>query len=153
MKPLRRYIANYAASLHCYTANTGNNANVANGQQRHHHPILFFCQLYNLNFKFQFFIVNIRLSKDWCTKVQATEERKCKGRDLSNFSFTTICLWFGDYPKGLCLFAIYLPYLSSIYEKANCIAILWTVSPHSLGSCLFRGLWVTCLPHKGGASR
>ena len=51
------------------------------------------------------------------------------------------------------LFLFYLPYLSSIHEKANCIAILWTVSPHSLGSCLFRGLWVTCLPHKGGASR
>ena len=47
----------------------------------------------------------------------------------------------------------YLPYLSSIHEKANCIAILWTVSSHSLGSCLFRGLWATCLPHKGGASR
>ena len=44
----------------------------------------------------------------------------------------------------------YLPYLSSIHEKANCIAILWTGSPHSLGSCLFRGLWATCLPHKGG---
>ena len=26
----------------------------------------------------------------------------------------------------------YLPYLSSIHEKANCIAILWTGSPHSL---------------------
>ena len=52
-----------------------------------------------------------------------------------------------------CFFLFYLPYLSSIHEKANCIAILWTVSPHSLGSCLFRGLWVTCLPHKGGASR
>ena len=38
-----------------------------------------------------------------------------------------------------CLF--YLPFLSSIHEKANCIAILWTGSPHSLGSCLFRGLW------------
>ena len=47
----------------------------------------------------------------------------------------------------------YLPYLSSIHEKASCIAILWTGSPHSLGSCLFRGLWATCLPHKGGASR
>ena len=44
----------------------------------------------------------------------------------------------------------YLPFLSSIHEKANCIAILWTGSPHSLGSCLFRGLWATCLPHKGG---
>ena len=51
------------------------------------------------------------------------------------------------------IFLFYLPYLSSIHEKANCIAILWTVSPHSLGSCLFRGLWATCLPHKGGASR
>ena len=49
-------------------------------------------------------------------------------------------------------FLFYLPYLSSIHEKANCIAILWTGSPHSLGSCLFRGLWATCLPHKGGAS-
>ena len=27
-----------------------------------------------------------------------------------------------------CLF--YLPFLSSIHEKANCIAILWTGSPH-----------------------
>ena len=52
-----------------------------------------------------------------------------------------------------CFVLFYLPYLSSIHEKANCIAILWTGSPHSLGSCLFRGLWVTCLPHKGGASR
>ena len=48
------------------------------------------------------------------------------------------------------LFLFYLPFLSSIHEKASCIAILWTVSPHSLGSCLFRGLWATCLPHKGG---
>ena len=31
----------------------------------------------------------------------------------------------------------YLPFLSSIHEKANCIAIFWTGSPHSLGSCLF----------------
>ena len=31
-------------------------------------------------------------------------------------------------------FLFYLPYLSSIHEKANCIAILWTGSPHSLGS-------------------
>ena len=52
-----------------------------------------------------------------------------------------------------CFILFYLPLLSSIHEKANCIAILWTVSPHSLGSCLFRDLWPTCLPHKGGASR
>ena len=44
----------------------------------------------------------------------------------------------------------YLPYLSFIYDKANCIAILWTGSPHSLGSCHFRGVWATCLPHEGG---
>ena len=44
----------------------------------------------------------------------------------------------------------YFPFISSIHEKANCIAILWTGSPHSLGSCLSRGLWATCLPHKGG---
>ena len=90
--------------LHCYTANIGNNANVANRQQRHHHPILFFCQLYNLNFKFQYCIVNIRLPGDWCAKVWATEEGECKGRVSSVLlnSFTTICLLFGDYPKGLC---------------------------------------------------
>ena len=50
--------------------------------------------------------------------------------------------------RGKILF--YLPFLSSIHEKANCIAILSTGSPHSLGSCLFRGLWATCPPHKGG---
>ena len=49
-----------------------------------------------------------------------------------------------------CFILFYLPFLSSIHEKANCIAILWTGSPHSLGSCLFRGLWATCLSHKGG---
>ena len=44
-----------------------------------------------------------------------------------------LCLW------GNVLFVLfYLPHLSSIHEKANCIAILWTGSPHSLGSCLFR---------------
>ena len=57
------------------------------------------------------------------------------------------------YNRGTCFVLFYLPYLSSIHEKANCIAILWTGRPHSLGSCLFRGLWATCLPHKGGASR
>ena len=41
----------------------------------------------------------------------------------------------------------YLPYLFSIHEKANCIAVFWTERPQSLGCCHFR---VTCLPHKGG---
>ena len=43
-----------------------------------------------------------------------------------------------------------MPYLSSIHEKANCIAIFWTGRTHSLGSCHFRGVWATCLSHKGG---
>ena len=45
---------------------------------------------------------------------------------------------------------IYLPYLSSIHEKTKCIAIFWMGGPHSLGSCHFRGVWATCLSHKGG---
>ena len=36
------------------------------------------------------------------------------------------------------------------FTRKRCIAMFWTVSPHSLGYCHFR---VTCLPHKGGASR
>ena len=47
-------------------------------------------------------------------------------------------------------FFLYCSYLSSIHEKANCIAIFWTGSPHSLGSRHFRDVWATCLPHKGG---
>ena len=42
-------------------------------------------------------------------------------------------------------FHIYPP-----FTRKRCIAMFWTVSPHSLGSCHFR---VTCLPHKGEASR
>ena len=41
----------------------------------------------------------------------------------------------------------YLPYLSSIYEKANCATMFCA---HSLGSCHFQGVWATCLPHKSG---
>ena len=51
-----------------------------------------------------------------------------------------------------CFLFFYLPYLSSIHEKANCVAIFWTGSPHSLGRYYFRGVWATCLSHKGGAS-
>ena len=50
-------------------------------------------------------------------------------------------------------FFIYLSYLSSIHEKANCIPTFCMVCPHSLWSCYFRGVLATCLPHKGGASR
>ena len=45
-------------------------------------------------------------------------------------------------------FIFYLPYVSSINEKANCIAIFWTGGPQSLESCHFRGVWTTCLPRK-----
>ena len=36
--------------------------------------------------------------------------------------------------------------LSFIYEKANCIAILSALALE----CHFQGVWVPCLPHKGG---
>ena len=45
---------------------------------------------------------------------------------------------------------LYYPCLSSIHEKANCIAIFWMRRPQSLGSCHFCDAWATCLPHKGG---
>ena len=54
-----------------------------------------------------------------------------------------------DVSKKNCV-VLYCSYFSSIHEKANCIAIFWTGRPHSLGSCNFRGVWTTCLPHKGG---
>ena len=44
----------------------------------------------------------------------------------------------------------YCPCLSSIHERANCIAMLWTGHSHLLRSCHFRGVWATCLPHKDG---
>ena len=43
-----------------------------------------------------------------------------------------------------------LPYLSSIHEKSNFIAIFWTGRPHLLGSCHFQGVWAIYLPHKSG---
>ena len=55
--------------------------------------------------------------------------------------------WFGPILGRI---VVYCSCLSSIYEKANCIAIFWTGRPHSLGSCHFRGVWATCLPYKGG---
>ena len=51
--------------------------------------------------------------------------------------------------KALNFFFCICSFLSSIHKKANCIAIFWTGRPHSLGSCLFRDVWATCLPHKG----
>ena len=48
------------------------------------------------------------------------------------------------------LFFCVVQCLSSIHEKANCIVIFWTERSHSLGSCHFRGVWATCLLHKGG---
>ena len=40
--------------------------------------------------------------------------------------------------------------LSSIHEKVNCITVFWSERPHSLDTCHVRGVWATCLPHKGG---
>ena len=51
---------------------------------------------------------------------------------------------------GSTYFFFYLPYLLSSHEKVNCIAIFSTGRPQSFGSCLFQGVWATCLPHKGG---
>ena len=51
------------------------------------------------------------------------------------------------------LLLLYCPYLSSIHEKANCIAIFRMVCPHSLGSFYFRGVWATFFHIKAGASR
>ena len=51
---------------------------------------------------------------------------------------------------GARIVVLYCSYLSSIHEKANCIAIFWTGRPHSLGSCHLRCVWTTCLTHKGG---
>ena len=36
------------------------------------------------------------------------------------------------------------------FTRKRIVSLFWTVSPHSLGSCYFRGVWTTCLPHKGG---
>ena len=83
----------------------------------------------------------------WITSDTRYEKEIKRRITLAKASFNNIKNIFRDHVL------FYLPYLSSIYEKANCIAILWTGSPHSLGSCLFRGLWATCLPHKDGASR
>ena len=76
-----------------------------------------------------------------------------KRRLLGTTSGNPPCWWWGYQSlitgsKWVAIFFFffflffYLPYLSSIHEKANCIAILWTGSPHSLGSCLFRGLFM-----------
>ena len=44
------------------------------------------------------------------------------------------------------LFAIFITHL----RESQLYAIFWTRRRHSLGSCNFRGVWATCLPHKGG---
>ena len=45
---------------------------------------------------------------------------------------------------------MHCPCLSSIYEKANCIAISWTGPPYSVRNHRLQGVWATSLPHKGG---
>ena len=85
--------------------------------------------------------------------IQVRHKKRMGTEDLSFYHPNLLCCLDQMLVVMEFLFLFYLPYLSSIHEKANCIAILWTGSPHSLGSFLFRGLWATCLPHKGGASR
>ena len=47
-------------------------------------------------------------------------------------------------------FFFFIYHIYPPFTRKRCIAMFWTVSPHSLGSCHFR---VTCLPHKSEASR
>ena len=54
------------------------------------------------------------------------------------------CLRHIKIPRVFCLV-----YLSFIHKKANCITMFWTVCPHSLGSCYYRAVCATCLPHHG----
>ena len=82
--------------------------------------------------------------------VQGVTAKSSSNHFFSRFTFFKQSI---SASNGHLFFLFYLPYLSSIHEKANYIAILWTGSPHSLASCLFRGFWATCLSHKGGASR
>ena len=47
-------------------------------------------------------------------------------------------------------FFFFICHIYPPFTGKRCIAMFWTVSPHSLGSYHFP---VTCLPHKGEASR
>ena len=49
------------------------------------------------------------------------------------------------------IFLFYLPYLSSIHKKSNCIAMFWTERRHSIGSCHLRCVFAICLLHKSEA--
>ena len=62
---------------------------------------------------------------------------------LSTHGSSLICLPFPSPHHFVVFCQIYSP-----LTRKRCIAMFWTVSPHSLGSCHFR---VICLPHKGGA--
>ena len=94
-------------------------------------------------------------AKALCENILASFSSKChidciKQKDLT-FSLAIdasnkgaikcipVVLQYFNFDKGvqhvLLDFFFYLPYLSSIYEKANCITMFWTVCPHSLGNC------------------
>ena len=45
---------------------------------------------------------------------------------------------------------LFIFFICPDFETANCIAVFWTGSPHSLGRYHFRNVWATCLSHKGG---
>ena len=80
-------------------------------------------------------INNSQYSKRKCHHLLCLETKKFKSQHTAFCDATCICI---------------CSYLSSIHEKANCIAILWTGRPHLLGSCHFWGVWAICLPHKDG---
>ena len=91
------------------------------------------CNVYHVShfsvFKKIFEIIREFCAKDWCRSKKRGEASLQR--------------------KFFYLFLFYLPYLFSICEKENSIAMFWTARPHSLGSCHFRGVWATCFPHKG----
>ena len=66
------------------------------------------------------------------SKSQLVEDREKKSA-----LYRVICCFEDRLWSRAVIFFFILPYLSSIYEKASCIAILWTGRPHSLGSCHF----------------
>ena len=84
--------------------------------------------------------------------IETIQGIKIERRMINNWRYADDTTLTTGHVDNLRIF-FYLPYLSSIPEKANCIAIFCTGRPHSLGSCHFRGVWATCLRHKGGTSR
>ena len=69
---------------------------------------------------------------------------------LRNLSTKVITIHCMIHRQALASKTLFFCRIYSPFTRKRRFAMFWTVSPHSLGSCYFR---VTCLPHKGGASR